>query len=317
MSTDASFATRSHEENWLPVLELAVEEVFEIMLGCRVKPVEKAEHPTTGREFTAMIGLAGALCGIITICCSAKSAGEMATKMLGDAATSQSEVGDALGEICNMVAGNFESGSARMMATSEAAVDRIAGMLGKHNYRLRIEGFTDNAPIHSAQFPSNWELSTSRATEIVRLFIVRESFSPDRLSAAGYGEYHPLVTNLSADVRATNRRVDIVILSPGPDGSRRTKPPGISSRDLELRPRLPPRIRQRCPFRGGPQAHGRTSRRTPTAVVPSTAHLRSECLYIEGFPGIPLCDKERSHPALPSRSYPVACARSRLHALRQ
>ena len=61
MSTDTSFATRSREENWLPVLELAVEEVFEIMVGCRVKPVAQFEH-TPNEEFTAMIGLAGALC---------------------------------------------------------------------------------------------------------------------------------------------------------------------------------------------------------------------------------------------------------------
>jgi outer membrane protein OmpA-like peptidoglycan-associated protein len=232
MSTDTSFITRSREENWLPVLELAVEEVFEIMLGCRVKPVAQAEHPPNA-EFTAMIGLAGALCGVITVCCSAKSAGQMATKMLGDAAASQSEVGDALGEICNMIAGNFQSGSAHLMAASEAALDRIAGMLGKHNYRLRIEGYTDNTPIHTAQFPSNWELSTSRATEIVRVFIVREGFSPDRLSAAGYGEYHPLASNLTVEGRSANRRVDIVILSrdsdptsPNPPASQAPAPAG-------------------------------------------------------------------------------------------
>ncbi len=75
-------------------------------------------------------------------------------------------------------AGFFESGSARMKATSRAAFDRIAHMLQTRNYRLRIEGHTDNAPIHTPQFPSNWELSTSRATEIVRLLIVRDGFGP-------------------------------------------------------------------------------------------------------------------------------------------
>jgi chemotaxis protein MotB len=110
--------------------------------------------------------------------------------------------------------GFFESGSARMMATSAAALDRIAGMLRKRDYHLRIEGYTDNAPIHTAQFPSNWELSTSRATEIVRVFIVREGFAPDRMSAAGYGEYHPLASNLTPEGRTMNRRVDIVILRP-------------------------------------------------------------------------------------------------------
>ena len=109
--------------------------------------------------------------------------------------------------------GFFESGSAQMKATSQAAFDRIADMLRKRECRLRIEGHTDNAPIHTSHFASNWELSTSRATEIVRLLIVRNGFAPDRLSAAGYAEYHPVATNLTAEGRGMNRRVDVVILS--------------------------------------------------------------------------------------------------------
>jgi chemotaxis protein MotB len=109
-------------------------------------------------------------------------------------------------------AGFFESGSAQMKSTSQAAFDRIASMLRERDYRLRIEGHTDDAPIHNSQFASNWELSTSRATEIVRLLIVREGFGPARLSAAGYAEYYPVATNLTTEGRAMNRRVDIVIL---------------------------------------------------------------------------------------------------------
>ncbi|MFY9843774.1 MAG: OmpA family protein [Terriglobales bacterium] len=218
MNTDTSFVTRSREENWRPVLELAVEEVFEIMVGCRVAPATESEHAPNA-EFTAMIGLAGALCGILTVCCDAETAGQIAKKMLGDAANSAEEVGDALGEICNMVAGNFDSGSAQMKSSSEAAFDRIAKMLRQRDCRLRIEGHTDSAPIHTARFSSNWELSTSRATEIVRLLIVRDGFAPGRLSAAGYAEYHPVASNLTAEGRGINRRVDIVILGharPGP-----------------------------------------------------------------------------------------------------
>src|SRR5260370_40175813 len=85
-------------------------------------------------------------------------------------------------------------------------------MLRERDYRLRIEGHPDHAPIHNSQFPSNWELSTSRATEIVRLLIVREGFGPARLSAAGYAEYSPVATNLTTEGRGMNRRVDIVIL---------------------------------------------------------------------------------------------------------
>jgi len=108
MSTDTSFITRSHEENWLPVLELAVEEVFEIMLGCRVKPTAPTA-PSANGEFTAMIGLAGALCGILTVCCDTKTAGQIARNMLGDATDSEEQIADALGEICNMIAGNFKN----------------------------------------------------------------------------------------------------------------------------------------------------------------------------------------------------------------
>jgi chemotaxis protein MotB len=78
--------------------------------------------------------------------------------------------------------------------------------------RLRIEGHTDNTPIHATQFPSNWELSASLATEIVRLLIVRDGFAPDRLGAAGYAEYHPVASNRTVEGRGMNRRVDIVIL---------------------------------------------------------------------------------------------------------
>ena len=212
MSTDTTLTTRSHEENWQPVLELAVEEVFEIMLGCRVKPVAKSEHPTSP-DFTAMVGLAGALCGILTICCSSITAHQLAKTMLGAAAESEDQVGDALGEICNMVTGNFESASAKMKSESQPAFDGIANMLREGHYRLRIEGHTDNAPIHNSEFPSNWELSTARATEIVRLLIVRDGFIPDRLSAAGYAEYHPIASNRTLEGRRANRRVDIIILS--------------------------------------------------------------------------------------------------------
>ncbi len=108
--------------------------------------------------------------------------------------------------------GFFESGSAQMKATSQPAFDRIAGLLRQRDYRLRIEGHTDNVPIHTTQFSSNWELSTARATEIVRLLIVRDGFAPDRLSAAGYAEYHPIASNRTSEGRGMNRRVDIVIL---------------------------------------------------------------------------------------------------------
>ena len=109
--------------------------------------------------------------------------------------------------------GFFESGSGQMKQESEPAFDRIAALLRKRKCRLRIEGHTDNVPIHTNRFSSNWELSTSRATEIIRVLIVRDGFDPKLLSAAGYGEFHPLASNSTSAGRSSNRRVDIVILA--------------------------------------------------------------------------------------------------------
>jgi chemotaxis protein MotB len=108
--------------------------------------------------------------------------------------------------------GFFDSGSAHIRATSKSALDRIAGLLSSRPYRLRIEGHTDNVPIHNAIYFSNWELSTARATEIVRLLIEQYGFAPERLSAAGYAAYHPVSDNQNGEGRAQNRRVDVVIL---------------------------------------------------------------------------------------------------------
>jgi chemotaxis protein MotB len=108
--------------------------------------------------------------------------------------------------------GFFESGSAKIRTTSLSAFGRIAWLLAERTYRVRIEGHTDNKPIHNAQFSDNWELSTARATELVRLLIVKYGFAPQRLSAAGYAEYHPVTDNDSPETRAQNRRVDVVIL---------------------------------------------------------------------------------------------------------
>jgi chemotaxis protein MotB len=112
--------------------------------------------------------------------------------------------------------GFFESGSAQMKTSSQPAFDRIAVLLRERKYRLRIEGHTDNVPIHNSQFSSNWELSTARATEIVRVLIVKDGFEPLHLSAAGYAEYHPIASNHTNEGRAMNRRVDVVILGHGP-----------------------------------------------------------------------------------------------------
>jgi chemotaxis protein MotB len=85
--------------------------------------------------------------------------------------------------------GFFDSGSATLKPAALPALDRIASLLSVRICGLRIEGHTDNIPIHTAQMASNWELSTARSTELVRLLITRYRFAPERLAAAGYAEY--------------------------------------------------------------------------------------------------------------------------------
>jgi chemotaxis protein MotB len=109
-------------------------------------------------------------------------------------------------------AGFFESGSATPKAEALPTLRQIAGKLGPTPYDLRIEGHTDNVPIHTADFESNWELSTARATHIARLFLEMKAIPAGRLSAAGYAEFHPVASNDTAEGRAENRRVDLVVM---------------------------------------------------------------------------------------------------------
>jgi chemotaxis protein MotB len=100
--------------------------------------------------------------------------------------------------------GFFDSGSAEIRASSAAAFERLAKVLSETPSDIRIEGHTDNVPIHNARFVSNWDLSTARATTTVRLLVTEYGFSPRRLAAAGYAEYRPIATNGNAAGRAMN-----------------------------------------------------------------------------------------------------------------
>jgi chemotaxis protein MotB len=108
--------------------------------------------------------------------------------------------------------GFFDSGSAAIKPGAEDAFSRVAAILREHPFPIRVEGHTDNVPIHTAQFASNWELSTARATELVKALIDDHDIAAGRLSAAGYAEFHPVASNDSAKGRQLNRRVDVVIL---------------------------------------------------------------------------------------------------------
>jgi chemotaxis protein MotB len=110
--------------------------------------------------------------------------------------------------------GFFPSGSDQITTEGLALLDSIATSLaGTANY-VRIEGHTDNVPIRTGRFPSNWELSTARATVVVSHLMGKYGFTPARLSAAGYSEYRPVETNDTDEGRSRNRRVDIIVLNP-------------------------------------------------------------------------------------------------------
>jgi chemotaxis protein CheX len=109
MTAHTEPATSSRELEWRPLLTQAAQEVFEIMLGSFLRTAETADVPR-GENFTAMVGLAGSLRGVVSFCCAAPSAEKIAATMLGLSVTcTEDQVCDAMGEICNMVAGNFKN----------------------------------------------------------------------------------------------------------------------------------------------------------------------------------------------------------------
>lgn len=108
----------------------------------------------------------------------------------------------------------FESGKADLKQEFYGVLGEFTKILNEFEDEIemiRIEGHTDNRPINTWQFPSNWELSTSRAVAVLRYLIEEKGFSPTKISAVGYGEYHPVDTNETSEGRARNRRVDFVI----------------------------------------------------------------------------------------------------------
>jgi len=106
----------------------------------------------------------------------------------------------------------FDVGSAIIKDDALKTIDDIIETISKVDNNVVVEGHTDSTPIHNDKFPSNWELSTARATNIIAYMIKSGKISPKRLSAVGYGEYMPIADNTSNDGRLLNRRVDIIIL---------------------------------------------------------------------------------------------------------
>jgi len=109
--------------------------------------------------------------------------------------------------------GFFASGNAELLPDGQAPLGRIASILNSKGFQIRVEGHTDNLPIHTARFKSNWELSTARATEVVSLLVEQYAFDPMQISAAGYSQYRPVAGNETEEGRKMNRRVDLIVVS--------------------------------------------------------------------------------------------------------
>jgi len=104
----------------------------------------------------------------------------------------------------------FPIGQARLTRQGRNTLQNITRILSQFPYHVKVEGHTDNTPINTTEFPSNWELSTRRASEIVR-FLIDNGISPTQLSAEGFAEFHPVATNYTSEGRSQNRRVELVI----------------------------------------------------------------------------------------------------------
>ena len=104
----------------------------------------------------------------------------------------------------------FPSGDAIPNDAAFAIIEKVARILAPYRNPVHVEGFTDNVPIHNSQYPTNWELSAARAASIVRM-LAQDGLDAGRLAAVGYGEFQPVADNATADGRARNRRVVLVI----------------------------------------------------------------------------------------------------------
>lgn len=131
-------------EGWRPMLELAAREVFEIMLGCKLEP-QTDELPVTG-EFTAMVGLAGQVCGLLSLRCGSQSAALMASKMLGvEVKQEDQQMWDAIGEVANMIAGNFKN---KLAGLADGCMLSVPTVITGSDYNCR--SMADSAPLEVA-----------------------------------------------------------------------------------------------------------------------------------------------------------------------
>ncbi|MGA2536888.1 MAG: flagellar motor protein MotB [Terracidiphilus sp.] len=109
--------------------------------------------------------------------------------------------------------GFFDSGQAVLLPGAAGKIKRIANVLAGHGLEIRVEGHSDDQPIHNAEFNSNWELSTARAMAVLLYLVNDAGFDPSKISASGYGQYRSVADNSTPEGRRMNRRVDLVVVA--------------------------------------------------------------------------------------------------------
>lgn len=109
----------------------------------------------------------------------------------------------------------FDLGKAQLKDRAKPTLNTIAGIIQRYpNRRVVVEGHADTQPIQTTQYPSNWHLSAARAVSVIKYLVAQSNMDPERFTAAGYGEYHPIAPNNTAANRQLNRRVEIVLYPP-------------------------------------------------------------------------------------------------------
>lgn len=121
----------------------------------------------------------------------------------------------------------FPSGSSALAAKARPVIDRVAKAVHSLPLQIMVEGFTDNVPIHSKVFPSNWELSAARAASVVQQMI-EQGVQPQYMAAVGYGKYHPIATNATSKGRSQNRRVELVLVARHKPLPKKATPTGLN-----------------------------------------------------------------------------------------
>jgi len=127
-------------------------------------------------------------------------------KLAGEVRVSSDERGAVI-TISDVVL--FPAGSAEMTPKGRTTLRQVFEVLKQFNYNVKVEGHTDNTPIHTLRYPSNWELSASRASEVAHM-LIKDGYPPERLSVEGFAEFRPKVPNTSPENRAVNRRIEVV-----------------------------------------------------------------------------------------------------------